>query len=185
MALTESRAITLGTAAPHFSLPDTVTDRTVSIDQLADKRGLLVVFMCNHCPYVKHLADGLAAFAREYAGKGLAVVGINANDVESYPADHPDRMKEEAGRRGYVFPYLFDESQEVARAYGAACTPDFFLFDEDRRLAYHGQFDDSRPGNGKPVTGRDLRAAADSVLAGRQPSDNQTPSIGCSIKWRR
>ena len=182
MALTQSRPISLDTPAPDFSLPDTVSGKTVGLNDFAGKPGLLVMFICNHCPFVKHVADGLAAFARDYPG--LAVVAISSNDVSNYPADHPDRMKEEAQARGYVFPYLYDESQAVARAYGAACTPDFFLFDIGQKLVYHGQFDDSRPGNGIPVTGRDLRAAADAVLAGRRPPAVQTPSIGCNIKWR-
>jgi peroxiredoxin len=184
MALIESRNLSLGVQAPSFSLPDTRTGETLSSDDLADRRALLVMFICNHCPYVKYIADALAALGRDYAETSVGIVGISANDATSHPADHPDRMREEAEARGYVFPYLHDESQEVARAYGAACTPDFFLFDADRKLVYHGQFDDSRPGNGKPVTGRDLRAAIDAVLAGEQPAANQVPSIGCSIKWR-
>jgi peroxiredoxin len=184
MALIESRNLSLGVQAPSFSLPDTRTGDTVSIDDFADRRALLVMFLCNHCPYVKHIADALAALGRDYAGKSVGIVGISANDPTTHPADHPDRMREEAQARGYVFPYLFDESQDVARAYGAVCTPDFFVFDADHKLVYHGQFDDSRPSNGKPVTGRDVRAAIDAVLAGEQPDSRQAPSIGCSIKWR-
>lgn len=184
MALTQSSAISLGTEAPGFSLPDTRTGATVSSDEVTGEHGLVVMFLCNHCPYVKHVADGIAAFARDYADKGLGIVGISANDADNYPADHPDRMKEEAEARGYVFPYLYDRSQEIAKAYGAACTPDFYIFDGNKKLVYHGQFDDSRPSNGKPVTGRDLRAAADAVLAGQAPSAEQHTSIGCSIKWR-
>jgi peroxiredoxin len=184
MALTGSRNLSLGVQAPPFSLPDTRTGDTVSIGDFADRRALLVMFICNHCPYVKHVADALAALGRDYAEKSVAIVGISANDARSHPADHPDRMKEEAEARGYVFPYLHDESQEVARAYGAACTPDFYLFDAERTLVYHGQFDDSRPSNYKPVTGRDVRAAIDAVLAGDTPDSRQVPSIGCSIKWR-
>jgi thiol-disulfide isomerase/thioredoxin len=141
------------------------------------------MFMCNHCPFVKHLADALAQFGREYQAKGLAMVGISSNDVSNYPADSPEQMVHEAEDRGYTFPYLFDESQEVAKEYRAACTPDFFLFDGDRRLVYRGQFDSSRPDSGTPVTGADLREAVDAVLAGKKPSEKQSPSIGCNIKW--
>jgi thiol-disulfide isomerase/thioredoxin len=139
--------------------------------------------MCNHCPFVKHLADALAQFSADYLAKGAAVVGINSNDVANYPADSPEQMVQEAEERGYQFPYLYDETQEVAKAYRAACTPDFYLFDRDRRLVYRGQFDDSRPDNGKPITGADLRSAVDAVLAGKKPSEEQRPSIGCNIKW--
>jgi thiol-disulfide isomerase/thioredoxin len=145
---------------------------------------LVVIFMCNHCPFVKHLADGLAAFAREYQPRGAAIVGINANDPGGYPDDSPERMIQEAEQRGYTFPYLFDETQEVAQAYRAACTPDFFVFDKEQKLVYRGQFDPSRPNSGKPVTGEDLRRAVDAVLAGQKPDAKQTPSIGCNIKWR-
>jgi hypothetical protein len=142
------------------------------------------MFLCNHCPYVQHVADGIARFARDYAGRGLAAVAISSNDVASYPADAPAKMAEEARRRGYPFPYLYDESQEVAKAYRAACTPEFYLFDRDRRLVYRGQFDASRPGSAVPVTGADLRAAVDALLAGRPVPADQKPSVGCSIKWR-
>ncbi|MGH7967439.1 MAG: thioredoxin family protein [Limisphaerales bacterium] len=145
---------------------------------------LLVVFLCNHCPYVKHIRSGLAALAREYQGRGVAVLGINSNDVQNYPADSPARMAEEVKAAGYTFPYLYDETQTVAKAYRAACTPDFFVFDAAQRLAYRGQLDDSRPGNNLPVTGRDLRAALDAVLAGRPAPGPQKPSIGCNIKWK-
>ena len=184
MARTPSTMVPLGTAAPPFALPDTRTGATVSLDDVADADALLVAFLCNHCPFVKHVQAGFADFAREYAERGLAVVGISSNDAEAYPQDGPERMKEEAEAAGYVFPYLYDESQEVARAYGAACTPDFFLFDRERRLAYRGQMDDSRPSNGVPVTGKDLRRAADAVLGGRSPDGEQVPSIGCNIKWK-
>jgi peroxiredoxin len=184
MVKVPSTMVPLGTAAPDFSLADPAGGRTVALSDFGDARALLVVFLSNHCPFVKHLADDLAAFAREYAPKGLAVVGINANDVEKHPDDSPEQMVKEVERRGYTFPYLFDETQEVAKAYGAACTPDFFLFDGDRRLAYRGQFDDSRPSLDMPVTGADLRAACDMVLAGGQPPAEQTPSVGCNIKWR-
>lgn len=174
----------LGTRAPDFSLPDATTGRTVGLGDMDGKPGLLVLFLCNHCPYVKHLSAGLSAFAREYAAKGLAIVAINANDVVNYPADSPEKMKTEAVAAGYTFPYLFDAEQSVAKAYRASCTPDIFLFDARRELVYRGQFDDSRPGNGKPVTGADLRAACDAVLAGRKPVVEQKPSVGCNIKWK-
>jgi peroxiredoxin len=173
----------LGTAAPDFALPDVTTGKLVRRDDFAAP-GLLVMFICNHCPYVQHVRAELARFAADYAAKGLAIVGINSNDVVSQPGDHPDRMREEAAEVGYRFPYLFDESQEVAKAYHAACTPDFFLFGADRRLAYRGQFDGSRPGNGVPVTGADLRAAADAVLARAPVPGEQRPSLGCNIKWK-
>jgi len=179
---TASTMLPLGTTAPEFSL--TATDgSTVSRSDFTGKP-LLVIFMCNHCPFVIHLREALAAFADEYMAKGLAVVGISSNDAEAYPQDGPDKMKEEAASAGYHFPYLFDATQEVAKEYSAACTPDFFLFDADHKLAYRGQFDASRPGNGKEITGNDLRAACDAVLAGDDPSDNQMPSIGCNIKWK-
>ena len=183
MVLTPSSMLPLGTKAPDFSLVN-VDGRTVSLGDLADAPALLVIFMCNHCPYVKHLADAIAGFASEYMAKGLAVVGINSNDVANYPADSPEQMVAEAETRGYRFPYLYDETQEVAQAYRAACTPDFYLFDGDRKLVYRGQFDASRPDSGIPITGEDLRSAADAVLAGRQPPAEQRPSIGCNIKWK-
>jgi peroxiredoxin len=183
MARTPSTMLPLGTKAPEFSLVN-VDGRTVSLADFADAPALLVVFMCNHCPFVKHLADALAQFTSEYLTKRLAVVGINSNDVANYPADSPEQMVREAEERGYRFPYLYDETQEVAKAYRAACTPDFFLFDRDRRLVYRGQFDDSRPDNGKAITGADLRAAVDAVLAGKKPGEQQRPSIGCNIKWK-
>lgn len=183
MARTPSTMLPLGTAAPNFALVN-VDGRTVSLADFKAAPALLVVFMCNHCPFVKHLAGPLAQFAAEYMGKGVAVAGVNSNDVANYPADSPEQMVHEAEEQGYAFPYLYDETQEVAKAYRAACTPDFFLFDRDRRLVYRGQFDDSRPDNGKPVTGSDLRAAIDAVLAGAKPSEQQKPSIGCNIKWK-
>jgi peroxiredoxin len=184
MVKVPSTMAALGTGAPDFSLPEPVTGRTVSLADFGDAPALLVVFLSNHCPFVKHLADELARFGREYQAKGLAIVGICANDVSTHPDDSPEKMAEEVGRRGYTFPYLFDESQEVAKAYRAACTPDFFLYDADRRLVYRGQFDDSRPSADPPVTGADLRAACDAVLAGEPPSPDQRPSVGCNIKWR-
>jgi peroxiredoxin len=172
----------LGTPAPEFSLPN-IDGRTVSLGDFRGAKGLMVVFMCNHCPFVIHIADELARFADEYMAKGLAVVAINSNDVTTHPDDSPEKMVAEAAARGYKFPYLYDANQKVAKAYRAACTPDLFLFDADLRLAYRGQFDSSRPDSGVPVTGQDLRAAADDVLAAKTPSDDQKPSIGCNIKW--
>jgi peroxiredoxin len=183
MARTPSTMLPLGTKAPEFSLVN-VDGRTISLADFSKAPALVVMFMCNHCPFVKHLADALAQFSAEYLAKGTAVVGINSNDVANYPADSPEQMVREAEERGYQFPYLYDETQEVAKAYRAACTPDFYLFDRERRLVYRGQFDDSRPDNGKPITGADLRSAVDAVLAGKKPSDEQRPSIGCNIKWK-
>jgi peroxiredoxin len=181
--LTASTMLPLGTPAPDFRLPDP-EGRTVSLDDFRQAPALLVVFMCNHCPYVRHIRTGLAAFAREYQAKGLAIVGINSNDASEYPEDGPRKMTEEITAAGYTFPYLYDETQAVAKAYRAACTPDFFLFDRSRALVYRGQFDDSRPGSGVPVTGKDLRAAADAALAGRAIPTTQKPSMGCNIKWK-
>ncbi len=183
MVLTPSTMLPIGTKAPDFSLVN-VDGRTVSLEDFEGKPAFLAIFMCNHCPFVKHLADAIAKFATEYMAKGVAIVGINSNDVANYPADSPEQMVREAEERGYTFPYLYDETQEVAQAYHAACTPDFFLFDKDRKLVYRGQFDSSRPDSGIPITGADLRAAVDAVLAGKQPSEKQTPSIGCNIKWK-
>jgi peroxiredoxin len=173
----------LGTKALDFALPDPagVVHR---LADFKDCKALAVIFLCNHCPFVKHIADGLATFARDYRPRGLGIVGINANDVETHPDDSPVKMAEEARRRGYVFPYLFDATQAVAKAYRAACTPDLYLFDAQRRLVYRGQFDSSRPSNTIPVTGEDLRAAADQVLAGGPVLVEQRPSIGCNIKWK-
>ncbi len=184
MARTPSTMIDLGTEAPDFCLPEPATGKTVCRDDFKGKKGLLVMFISNHCPYVKHIADELARFGREYQEKGLGIVAINANDVANYPDDSPEKMVEEVRARGYTFPYLFDESQEVAKAYQAACTPDFFLFDGDFKLVYRGQFDDARPRNDEPVTGKDLRAAADALLAGEPIPEDQKPSLGCNIKWK-
>jgi peroxiredoxin len=172
----------LGTAAPHFRLPDT-TGTAVSLSDFKGKP-LLVAFICNHCPYVKHIRAGLAQLARDFQPRVAAIVGINSNDAAHYADDAPEKMKREVKEAGYTFPYLYDESQAVAKVYRAACTPDFFLFDKDHRLVYRGQFDDSRPGNGLPVTGKDLRAALEAVLAGKTASPDQKPSIGCNIKWK-
>jgi peroxiredoxin len=173
----------LGTRAPDFSLVN-VDGRTVSLADFKGQPALLVAFICNHCPFVKHIADALAQFTAEYMAKGVAVVGINSNDASNYPADSPEQMVREAEERGYQFPYLYDDTQDVAKDYQAACTPDFFLFDANQKLVYRGQFDDSRPDSGVPVTGKDLRAALDAVLAGKKLSENQRPSIGCNIKWK-
>ncbi len=173
----------LGTVAPAFSLPDT-TGRRVGLEEFAGAPALVIVFLCNHCPYVQHVRSELARFARDAQRRGVAVIGINSNDVTRHPEDSPARMAVEVVEAGYTFPYLFDGTQEVARAYQAACTPDFFLFDRTRKLVYRGQFDDSRPGNGRPVTGADLRRALDAVLGGRPVDLAQTPSMGCNIKWK-
>jgi peroxiredoxin len=183
MAATPSSMPPLGMKAPDFALPD-FRGEEHSLSDFGDAPALLVAFICYHCPFVIHIRKEFAAFAREYQEKGLAVVAVASNDVAQYPQDGPDGMAREADEAGYTFPYLFDDSQEVAKAYRAACTPDFFLFDQDRKLAYRGQFDDSRPGNGIPVTGKDLRSAADAVLEGRPVPDEQRSSIGCNIKWR-
>jgi peroxiredoxin len=184
MSLTPSTMLELGTPAPDFALPEPLTGETVRLADFGDARGLLVVFMCNHCPYVKHLRDGLVAWARDYAPRGIATVAISSNDVDNYPDDAPEKMAEEARTYEYPFPYLFDEGQSVARAYRAACTPDFFLFDGEQRLFYRGQFDQARPGNEAPVTGSDLRSAADALLAGEPAPAEQVPSMGCNIKWK-
>ena len=182
MVKTVSTMLSLGTTAPDFSLVN-VDGRTVSLADFKDAKALLVVFMCNHCPFVKHIASELARLAIDYQPQGLAMVGINSNDVSSHPDDSPEQMVHEAESQGYTFAYLFDETQEVAKAYRAACTPDFYLFDGEQKLVYRGQLDASRPGNDIPVTGEDLRAAIDAVLAGEAVTANQTPSIGCNIKW--
>jgi peroxiredoxin len=173
----------LGTSVPEFRLPN-VDGRMIADGDFREARALLVAFICNHCPFVKHIRDQFAQFAKEYQARGLAVVAINANDAQAFPDDSPEAMKKEAAAAGFTFPYLYDESQRVAHEFRAACTPDFFLFDNDRRLVYRGEFDDSRPGNDVPVTGKELRAAADAVLAGRAVPSAQKPSIGCNIKWK-
>ena len=183
MTKTPSTMRPLGIQAPEFRLTET-GGRTVSLADFKDAPALLVAFICNHCPFVQHIRQELARLAREYQARGVAIVGINANDASRYPDDSPARMAEEVKAAGYTFPYLFDETQVVARAYRAACTPDFFLFDAGRRLVYRGQMDDSRPGNGLPVTGKDLRAALDAVLSDRPIPAAQKPSMGCDIKWK-
>jgi len=183
MAATPSTMLDLGTSAPDFALPEPATGKTVSLADFKNAPALLVVFMCNHCPFVKHIRSALAEFAREYQAKGLAMVGISSNDVADHPDDSPEKMAQEVKAAGYVFPYLYDEDQSVAKAYQAACTPDFFLFDSEHKLVYRGQFDDSRPSNQLPVSGADLSAAVDAVLAGKPAPADQKPSIGCNIKW--
>lgn len=184
MAVTPSTMLPLGTKAPDFRLPDT-EGRMVSLrDEVSGAPALLVVFMCNHCPYVKHVRKGFVELVKEYQKKGVKVVGINSNDAESYPDDSPEAMARDAKEHGYTFPYLYDARQEAAKAYRAACTPDFFLFDGQKRLAYRGQMDASRPGNDFPVTGKDLRGALDAVLSGKPVTGEQRPSLGCNIKWR-
>jgi len=183
MVVTPSTMLALGTGAPDFALPDT-DGNIVSLSDFDDAPAVLVMFICNHCPYVKHVRDEIARIGLDYGDRGVGIVAISSNDVDKYPADSPLKMKEEKASVGYTFPYLFDESQETAKAYQAACTPDFYVFDADRRLVYRGQLDDSRPGNGLPVTGRDLRRALDAVLAGEPVPARQVPSIGCNIKWK-
>jgi len=172
----------LGTTAPDFSLVDT-DGKLVSLTNFRGSKGLLVVFLCNHCPYVKHVAGGLKRLADDYLAQGVSVVGISSNDIVAHPDDSPEKMRVEKAARGYAFPYLFDETQSVAKAYHAACTPDFFLFDGEHKLIYRGQMDDSRPKTDKPVTGADLRAALDGLLSGKPALEKQTPSLGCNIKW--
>jgi peroxiredoxin len=183
MARTPSTMLPLGTAAAPFSLPDP-TGKLVSLDDFAAAKALVVMFICNHCPFVKHVAGEIAQLARDYQPRGVAFVGIQPNDAEKYPADSPEKMAEEIALRGYTFPYLSDDTQAVAKAYRAACTPDFYVFDAAKKLIYRGQLDASRPDNGKPVTGADLRAALDAVLAHQPVADDQLPSLGCNIKWR-
>ncbi len=182
MSLTPSTMLPLGTQAPDFSLPDT-DGKTVSLSDFKGKPALVVAFICNHCPYVKHIRDELANFGKEMDEKGVGMVAISSNSIETHPQDGPDKMKEEKEDAGYTFPYLYDESQEVAKAYAAACTPDFYLFDKDQKLVYRGQFDDSRPDSGVPITGESLRQAVDAVLQGKPVPEEQKPSMGCNIKW--
>ncbi|MDJ0582877.1 thioredoxin family protein [Crocosphaera sp.] len=183
MVKTLSTMLPLGTKAPDFSLEDVVSGNKISLHTFADKKALLVMFICVHCPFVKHLQDALAAIGKEYVDKGLGIVAISSNDIIKHPDDAPEKMKEMAATLGFNFPFCYDESQEIAKAYTAACTPDFFLFDHDNTLVYRGQFDDSRPGNDLPVTGKDLKAAIEEVLLDRKVDTQQKPSIGCNIKW--
>lgn len=183
MVAVQSTMLPLGTKAPDFTLPDTGGEM-VCLKDFAQDPALLVIFMCNHCPFVKHIRLGLAQLACDYQAKGVAVVGINSNDVAAFPEDGPEKMAQEVKSACYTFPYLYDETQQVAKAYHAACTPDFYVFDKDRKLFYRGQMDDSRPNSDIPVTGSDLRAALDTVLQGRTVPEKQTPSLGCNIKWK-
>ncbi len=184
MALTESTMLELGTTAPDFALTNVVTGKTVRRDDFRGQKGLLVLFLCAHCPYVKHIEKSLGTLGKDYAGQPIGIVAISSNDAVTHPEDSPAGLKRQAATYGFAFPYLYDETQAVARAYKAACTPDIFLFDADFHLVYRGQFDSSRPGNGIPVTGEDLRSAIDTVLAGKRVPTDQRPSIGCNIKWK-
>ena len=184
MAATTSAMLELGTQAPDFELPDT-DGNVVSLADFEGSPALLIIFMCNNCPFVKHILESLVEMVRHFQEKGVDVVGINSNDVDNYPEDAPNMMAETANRKGFTFPYLYDETQGVAKAYHAACTPDFFIFDKARKLIYRGQMDDSRPGNDIPVTGADLRAVLDALLQGKEPTSEQKPSMGCNIKWKR
>lgn len=184
MALTPSNMMALGTTAPDFQLPDTVSGRVLSLDDLKSDKATVIMFICNHCPYVKFVNEGIVSLANDYQSKGVAFIAISSNDVENYPEDAPDKMTITANQLGYSFPYLYDESQDVARSYDAACTPDFYVFDGDLKCVYRGQMDGARPSNGQPVTGSDIRKALDSVLAGMAVEGDQRPSIGCNIKWK-
>lgn len=184
MSRTESLMKELGSASPAFTLPDVLSGKSLSIHDTRGPKGLLVIFLCAHCPFVKHLEQAIADFARDYHNKGIGIVAISSNDATAYPDDDPNHLAGQARRLNFTFPYLYDESQRVARAYHAACTPDFFLYDADLKLVYRGQFDASRPGNGVPITGKDLRAAFDALLAGQPVSPDQIPSLGCNIKWK-
>lgn len=184
MARTPSNMMPLGTIAPGFELPDTVSGNRLSLEMLKSDKATVIMFICNHCPFVKHVDEGIVSLANDYQKKGVSFVAISSNDVENYPQDAPDLMKVEAEKVGYTFPYLYDQDQAVARAYDAACTPDFYIFDADLKCVYRGQLDDSRPGNGRPVTGRDMRQALDDILNGRPVFQPQIPSLGCNIKWK-
>jgi peroxiredoxin len=185
MAATPSTMLPLGTPAPDFTLPDTVSGKTLSLDDLKSDTATLIMFICNHCPYVKHVEHELVRLAKDYQPRGVSFIAISSNDIEAYPADSPEEMNRLAESLGFSFPYLFDESQDVARSYQAACTPDFYIFDGALKLAYRGQLDDSRPSNGMPVTGHDMRAALDAILKGEPVPEPQRPSIGCNIKWKK
>ncbi|MBO8165080.1 MAG: thioredoxin family protein [Brevibacillus sp.] len=185
MALTESNMFPLGSTAPAFTLPDVVSGKTVSLEQLRSPKATVIMFVCNHCPYVKHVQNQLVKLANDYIPKGISFIAISANDAEQYPDDSPEKMREVAEQLGYPFPYLYDETQEVAKAYQAACTPDFYIFDGDLACVYRGQLDDSRPGNNLPVTGEHIRTALDQLLAGQPVTVEQKPSIGCNIKWKQ
>jgi len=184
MAATPSTMIPLGTIAPDFNLPETVSGKNKSLHDLKSEKATVIMFICNHCPFVKHINKVLVNFSTDYIASGVSFIAISSNDVINYPDDSPEKMKETAAGLGYPFPYLYDESQDVAKAYDAACTPDFFIFDGELKLVYRGQLDDSRPDNGIPVTGKDIRAALDNILSGTPVNDVQKPSIGCNIKWK-
>lgn len=184
MVETPSSMVPLGTTAPDFSLPDTVSGKMMSLDELKSDQATVVMFICNHCPFAKHVQAQLVELTNDYQPKGVSFIAINSNDVNSYPEDSPDNMKKVAERMGYGFPYLYDETQDVAKAYKAACTPDFYIFDGELELVYRGQLDDSRPGSRIPVTGEDIRAALDNILTGEPVSPQQRPSVGCNIKWK-
>jgi thiol-disulfide isomerase/thioredoxin len=185
MAATPSNMMPLGTKAPYFNLPDTISGQMKSLHELKSDKATVIMFICNHCPFVKHVQKELVKLVNDYIPKGISFVAISSNDVAAYPDDSPARMKEVAKQFSYPFPYLYDESQDIARAYGAACTPDFYIFDKDLKCVYRGQIDDSRPSNEIPVTGKDIRAALDAILAGKAVSAEQKPSIGCNIKWKK
>ncbi len=184
MARTPSNMLALGTKAPSFELLNTVSDKQSSLNSLKGEKGTVIMFICNHCPFVKHVNQGIVSLANDYQPQGVAFIAISSNDVVNYPEDHPDLMKTTAAQEGFSFPYLYDETQEVAKAYDAACTPDFYLFDNNLELVYRGQLDDSRPGNGIPVSGKDMRTALDALLEGNTIPQLQKPSIGCNIKWK-
>lgn len=184
MARTESNEFKIGTIAPDFTLPNTIDDKNYTLNDLKGDKGTVIMFICNHCPFVIHVNAELVKMANEYQQKGINFIAISANDVDNYPQDAPHLMKELAEKEKYPFPYLYDESQEVAKAYDAACTPDFYVFDANLKTVYHGQLDNSRPGNGKPVTGIDLRSSLNNILEDKKPLENQKPSVGCGIKWK-
>lgn len=184
MSATASYMLALGTKAPDFELPDVISGQNISLYDLKINKATVIMFICNHCPYVKHINHELVILANEYIPKGITFIGISSNDIENYPEDSPEKMQQTAKELGYPFPYLFDETQEIAKAYHAACTPDFYIFDRGLKLAYRGQFDDSRPGNNIKVTGKDIRNALDNIIIGKPVDDNQKPSIGCNIKWK-
>lgn len=184
MVLTPSSMVPIGTLAPNFTLPDTVTGKDLSLNELKSDVATVIMFICNHCPYVKHIQDGLVSLSKDYTSKGISFIAISSNDVVNYPEDSPEKMKELANKLGFDFPYLYDETQEVAKAYDAKCTPDFFIFDKDLKCVYRGQLDDSRPGSNIPVTGKDIREALDCLVDGKPVLAEQKPSIGCNIKWK-
>jgi len=184
MSETPTTQIPLGFKAPDFNLLDTISGKMVSLNDLSSDKGTVIMFICNHCPYVKHVINGIVQLANDYYARGISFIGISSNDAENYPADSPEKMKELALELEFPFPYLYDDSQEVAKAYSAACTPDFNIFDGDLKCVYRGQMDDSRPGNGSPVTAKDIRDALDALLEGKQISKRQIPSVGCNIKWK-